>query len=493
MKLPSGIQAIMNAPGAQQDKDGAAWHRLFLCLGTVIALSACAPPAASLSPAPQAIEAAWVARGDGAGETFGIRAMAAGDLNGDGYDDLVVGAPGWQRHHGRAVVYYGSAHGLPAKPSWIATGHDFNDNFGDRVGQAGDVNGDGFDDLFVASPGHGKGLGQVLVYLGSKQGLRAEPDWSVSPDSPNTFFGDCTHPTGDLNGDGYDDLAVGAYGFDQGRGRIQLFLGGPQGLSRKPVWQSLGDDQRDWYGYGIGAAGDINGDGIDDLQAGAKYNDQGGHDAGKAYLYLGRREGLPVKPDWTWLGPGPDANATVRITTAGDVNGDGYADLLITAPGSRGDNRKAYLFLGSAKGLASVPDQIIEAPKDAEFFGEGAAPVGDLDGDGYDDVALHMRAMGGYGEALIYRGGPQGLQATPSWVLRGEQGGDRYAWWLSPAGDVDGDGRPDFAVSAETHENGAVYLYLGRQFPQALHREGKAKSLRGYLVRRQRSEKASIH
>lgn len=438
------------------------------------------------------MEAAWVARGDDAGETFGIRAMAAGDLNGDGYDDVVVGAPGWQRHHGRAVVYYGSAKGLGANPGWTAKGGALNDNFGDRVGQAGDVNGDGYDDLFVASPGHGKGLGQVLVYLGSKQGLRASADWTVSSDVANTFFGDCTHPTGDVNGDSYDDLAVGAYGFDQGRGRIQLFLGGPHGLSRKPVWQAVGESRHDWYGYGIGAAGDVNGDGIDDLQAGAKYDDQGGHDAGKAYLYLGRRAGLPAAPDWAWLGPGPDANATVRITTAGDVNGDGFADLLITAPGSRGDKQQAYLFLGGAAGLAGAPDQIIQAPKDSQFFGEGAAPVGDLDGDGYDDVALHMRGTDGYGEAVIYRGGPQGLQASPAWVLRGEQGGDRFAWWLAPAGDVDGDGRPDLLVSAETQGDGAVYVYLGRQFPPASLRTGKAKPLHGYLTRSHGSGKRLV-
>jgi hypothetical protein len=321
----------------------------------------------------------------------------------------------------------------------------------------------------------------VVVFLGSRRGLGPKPDWTVQAEEPNTFFGDCTHPTGDLNGDGFDDLAVGAYGFDDGRGRIRLFYGGPQGLAAAPAWVSEGEAKHDWYGYGIGAAGDVNGDGIGDLIAGAKYNDQAGHDAGKAYLYLGARTGPAARPDWTWFGPGAEANATVRITGVGDVNGDGFDDVMVTAPRTKGDGDRFYLFYGGAKGLSAAPDQSIRRsdPK-LEFFGEGACPAGDLDGDGYDDLAVHGRAADGYGEVFIYRGGAKGLEPRPRWVLRGESAADRFGWWVAPAGDLDGDGRPDLVVSAESHGRGAVYVYLGRQFGPSGGRTPK-HPLNGYL------------
>lgn len=435
----------------------------FLLIALVYALIGCRRETHHAAPVPLSPD--WSALGEEEYSNFGIRAMGAGDLNGDGYGDLIVGAPHWHNQRGKVYVYFGSAKGLGSKPGWTAQGEGDGEMFGDRVGQAGDVNGDHFGDLFVAAPRWKGGFGRCVVYLGSKHGPGAKPGWSVSPSDQGEQFADCTHPTGDLNGDGYDDLAVGAYSYDDARGRILLYRGSAKGLEKTPVWERKGEGKGDWYGYGVGAAGDVNGDGIDDFVSGGKYNDDAGHDAGKAYLHFGSKQGLAAAPDWAYKGRVPEANAGVRLFGAGDLNGDGFADLALSSPGSNGKLGELAVFFGSAKGLASTPDEVIHAPAEgAEFFGQGACPTGDLDGDGFDDLAVHGRGADGRGRAFIYRGSAKGLESSPSWVIEGQVPGDRFAWWIAPAGDLDGDGAPDLVIGAESQGPGRVYVIYGKQF-----------------------------
>jgi hypothetical protein len=442
------------------------------------------------APAPIKLVPAWSAQGEEAGSSFGARAMCAGDLNGRGYDSLIVGAPRWRASRGKAYVFQGSAQGLGAQAAWTATGDAANDQFGDRVGQAGDVNGDGYGDIFISSPTWKGGLGRCVAYYGSARGLGAKPDWSVQAAVKDGQFGDCTHPTGDLDGDGFDDLAVGAYGFDGSRGEILLYRGSAKGLGAAPVWTARGEAPLDWYGYGIGAAGDVYGDGMGSLLAGAKYNDQGGHDAGKAYLYRGGRGGALGGAAWAYWGRKAQANASLRVSTAGDVNGDGYADVLVTAPGAQGDLGELYVFHGGPQGLKARPDETLLAPEPGlEFFGEGACPAGDVDGDGYDDVAVSARDAHGRGRVYVYRGGPQGLQAWPTWEIDGPGVGDRFGWWVAPAGDLDGDGLADLVIGADSTPSGSVYVVYGRQFKAALNApasppHARRWTMEGYLPRK---------
>ena len=174
------------------------------------------------------------------------------------------------------------------------------------------------------------------------------------------------------------------------------------------------------------------------------------------------------------------------MATAGDVNGDGYADVLVTAPGSNGDLGELYLFLGGPGGLKAVPDQTLRAPAPGlEFFGEGACPAGDVDGDGYDDVAVSGRDARGRGRVYVYRGGPDGLANLPSWEIDGLGQGDRFGWWVAPAGDLDGDGLADLAIGADASPAGAVSVVYGSQFRAALPPLGpvhqRAWSMEGYL------------
>ena len=454
-----------------------------------IMVASCSGPGTHPQKTAETLQALWVAEGEAPGDAFGTRAMTAGDVNGDGFSDLIVGAPHWDHGRGKVYVYLGGPKGLSAKAAWTASGEKADDRFGDRVGQAGDVNGDGIGDIFIASPGWHGALGRCSVYYGSKRGLGAKQDWSTSPSVMSEDFGDCTHPTGDLDGDGIDDLAVGAFGHDHTRGRIWLFKGSKQGLGAKPIWEAKGEAEGDWYGYGIGAAGDVNGDGVGDLLAGAKYNDQSAHDAGKAYLYLGRKGAGLGQADWTYKGRRAEANASVRVATAGDVNGDGFSDVLVTAPGVDGKLGELYLFYGSAKGLHAQPDLVIEgAKRGLEFFGQGACPAGDVDGDGFDDIAVHGRDDKGRGQVLVYRGSAQGLEREPQWLIPGPGMADRFGWWIAPAGDLDGDGLADLAISAESQGNGAVYVVYGRQFratePELQGKASQPSRQLGYLKKR---------
>jgi hypothetical protein len=458
------------------------------CLASALFLGALAA-CHKLAPRPQAIALtpAWLADGEVPGSAFGTRAMCAGDVNGDGFDDLVVAAPHWGQDRGKIYVFLGGPQGLAGRPAWSQAGSQPQDRFGERVGQAGDVNGDGYDDVFAASPGWEHGLGRCVAFYGSPRGLGQRPDWSVHPDLPGQQFGDCTHPSGDIDGDGYDDLAVASYGFDGTRGQILLYRGSPRGLQALPSWEGRGEAKEDWYGYGVGTAGDVNGDGLDDLLAGAKYNDQGGRDAGKAYLYLGAPGAKLAAPAWTFSGSHAEANTSLRIATAGDINGDGFADVLVSAPGSNGKLGELYLFFGGPQGLKAQPDQTLRGPTlGLDYFGEGACPIGDVDGDGYDDVAVHGRDQNGRGHVLVYRGSPQGLGAWPTWDIAGEGMGDRFGWWVAPAGDVDGDGLADLVIGAESHGAGRAYVVYGRQFQASLppiKNPGPARTrvLRGYL------------
>ncbi len=162
--------------------------------------------------------------------------------------------------------------GLPrATSEWVVEGHERNASFGTSVASAGDVNGDGYDDVVVGAPLYGPGdPGAAFLFLGSATGPSTAPDWAVWPHQAYASFGTSVASAGDVNGDGYDDVVIGApfYGPDDG-GAAFLFLGSATGLSATPDWTTFGHQTNGELGTSVASAGDVNGDGYDDVVVGA--------------------------------------------------------------------------------------------------------------------------------------------------------------------------------------------------------------------------------
>jgi hypothetical protein len=400
----------------------------------------------------------WNRTGANGGDELGTSVATAGDVNGDGYSDVVVGAPGYDGATGRAVVYHGGAGGLSTTAASTLTGEAAGDAFGQSVATAGDVNGDGFADLVVGAPGYDGDTGRTYVFPGSAAGLATTAAWTSTGESAGDQFGSSVAPAGDVNGDSFADLVVGAGGYDGSLGKVYAYHGGASGLSAMANWMASGELAGDRFGVSVSSAGDVNGDGYADVIVGADGYDQGGlTDAGKAYLYQGSADGLSTTPAWSASSGTAGDQFGFSVATAGNVNGDAFADIIVGATGydfgSYEDAGSAYLYHGSAGGPSATPDWMDTGSNPEDRFGYSVASAGDLNGDGYADVIIgaSLYDVGPHddaGRAYAYYGLATGLQATPVWSVGGVAASDRLASSVSSAGDVNGDAYADLIIGA---------------------------------------------
>jgi hypothetical protein len=299
---------------------------------------------------------------------FGSSVASAGDVNGDGFADLVVGAPGANNEQGAAYVYLGSAQGLSASPSFTLTGAASGANFGVVVG-AGDVNGDGFADLFVGSMGTMAGPGSVSVYLGSAAGPSSAPTLTLTGFEPQGSSYLATASAGDVNGDGFSDLVVGSYAAPGG-GVAWVHLGSPQGLVASPAFTLHGQDPAGAFGGQVASGRDLDGDGFDDLVV----SDWGASKSlGAVHVYPGGAQGPGLSPSFTLTAAGAIGDFGASLASAGDVNGDGFADLIAGSLNGGGPPAGACVFLGSAQGPALTPSLSLSGSQQGYHFGETVA------------------------------------------------------------------------------------------------------------------------
>lgn len=328
--------------------------------------------------------------------------------------------------------------------------------FGYSVSSAGDVNGDGYDDVIIGDPNYTHGQfheGGAFIYLGSAAGLLTTPARIVESNNANSFLGSSVSSAGDVNGDGYDDVLVGAHRYLEGGGAF-LYLGSATGIPSVASSVFLESNEDADFGSSVSAAGDVNGDGYDDIIIGAPYYDNGQLEEGRAYIYYGSAAGTDITADvimetnsaFTYLG--------TTVTGAGDVNGDGYDDVAITAMGL---NYKTYLHYGSAAGLSSTASFIID--NDDQEIGKYASDAGDVNGDGYDDIILGCFSADNF---FVYHGSATGITSSnPSATINSSR-----PQALSSAGDINGDGYDDvisgdFSFSDGQSYEGAVSCYSG--------------------------------
>jgi hypothetical protein len=364
-------------------------------------------------------------------------------------------------------------------PAWVGRPPSGVGWYGDDVASAGDVNGDGYDDVLVggwASSGIYNSSGRAVLYLGSVDGISQTPAWDREGDTAGEFFGAALAPVGDVNGDGYGDVIVGSPFYSNGEtqeGRVYLFLGTPEGFLQEPAWTFESDVAGSRFGSAVACAGDVNADGYNDIVVGAYLYDRGDGYEGAAYVFLGTAEGFSATPTKILFGNKPYALFGESVAGAGDVNNDGYDDVIVGASNYlAGPDREGavFLYLGSPDGVGDDPDWTYESRSYREFLGSSLAGAGDVDGDGYDDIIVGASEHTGTrlyaGAAYLFRGIPSGLSSTPV-LLESDQEDTDFGISVAGVGDVNGDGFSDVLIGADSYYSeeagpgGAAFLYLG--------------------------------
>jgi hypothetical protein len=193
-----------------------------------------------------------------------------------------------------------------------------------------------------------------------------------------------------VNGDGYGDVVIGAEAYQNGEeaeGRALAFLGSAAGLAAEPAWIAEGSQAGARFGHAVAAAGDVDGDGFADVVIGADGHDGAELDAGRAYLYLGGPAGLAAAPSWTMTGDQPNGLLGSAVASAGDVNGDGFSEVAIGVPfDPAGGTVRVYL--GSRGGPAVAPSWTAASSQGAAAFGMAVAGAADMNGDGSEPVGI---------------------------------------------------------------------------------------------------------
>jgi hypothetical protein len=404
------------------------------------------------------------------------------------------------------------ANSLGAAPV-IFVGEEQGNYAGRAVASAGDVDGDGLDDLLVGAPHNDDGgtmAGKAYLLLGSS--LPANGSYSVG-DADASFVGESSHDlagwtvasAGDTDGDGLDDVLIGAYSNSQGAqnaGKTYVFRGatvahgGDFPLSTADV-ALIGFGEDTCSASALASAGDVDGDGLADVLVGAPNDSHNGDQAGKTYLVLGVSMlgggNLSLAyGDASFVGESQHDNSGWAVASAGDVDGDGLDDLLVGAPeaGANGmSSGAAYLVLGSmasAGGAYTLANVHARLAGEDEFdrAGYSLAPAGDVDGDGLADVLVGAYRAGGGANAYeagrsylvlgasLATGGEFDLVDADGRFI-GERLGDMAGSAVASAGDVDGDGLSDLLIAAAWHddETGKVYLLLGASTWYGAHYE----------------------
>ena len=483
-------------------------HRLLRAAIPVALLALVVPAAAMDTPVH---EADMVVSGEDHGDRAASCLADAGDVNGDGFSDLILGAENDDAGNiqaGQAYLLFGHADGWPPvlgldQADASFWGEGVNDFAGTSVAGAGDVDGDGLDDILIGAFKNGESAtqaGQTYLVLGKETGwstdtLLGDADASFHGEGAGDWSGFDVAIVRDVDGDGLDDLLIGAYGNEETgamTGQTYLVLGRASGWAPDTNLNSadasfLGEAEDDQSGQAVAGAGDVDGDGLGDLIVGAPMNAEIGHEAGQAYLVLGRSSGwtqdqILDTADASFQGEEASAQAGNAVAGVGDVNGDGLDDLAIAA--HRADDGgsqsgKVYLIFGRTSGWA--PDTSLAAA-DASFIGESAsdnagsslAGAGDVDGDGLADLLVgadsNSETANNAGQAYLIFGKTAGwglglslADADESFV--GDNPEDNVGGAVAIGADVNGDGFGEVFIGApgpdqQGSETGQAYLFL---------------------------------
>lgn len=392
-----------------------------------------------------------------AGDQYGFSVSNIGDFNNDGFDDIVIGAPYNDDRDvdaGKAYIILGG-NNIDYIPDAVlngsASGSTY-ENFGFCVSGAGDVNNDNYDDIAISAPYFGTGTGRVFIYLGGPT-IDTTADLIITGQSENLSFGYSVSGAGDINGDGFDDVIAGATTYSTSTGRAYIFLGGST-MNNGIDLTMTGIGSFNELGKSVSGAGDVNNDGYDDFIIGSPGNSSGN---GRANIYFGGST-LNNVADVIVTGQGSGGYFGTSVSCAGDVNNDTYDDVIIGAYGLNSNNGRIYIYYGGMA-MNNVADVTVSGNTGSDF-GYSVSDAGDVNNDGYDDVIAGAPSAGP-GMMFVYQGGIS-MDTIPDKTASGEFTGDKFGYSVSSAGDINNDLLPDQVAGAIDFNlsGGNIYVYL---------------------------------
>jgi len=464
-------------------------------------------------------------RTDNFGEPVGFAgAVATGDFDGDGKLDVFVGQPYYATgpavppftgtYLGRVALHLGEADDADGSRPADSAAHQWVGGFpfaqmGISLVTVPDVNGDGCPEVLMTTmPDVGAGLVGLSLYspfdctAPGGGALQPDPIWTFEgpghAHSTSSWFGRSA-ATADLNCDGRPDLIVGAprWGAPEGdlTGRVSVFYGQPEApyYGASPDWTYDGTAPGGLFGWSVANAGNVTGrlhpvTGVpcDGLLVGARAHgrepDGPVTGPGAVFLFLGGDSGLGDDPDWSRVGTIADGELGFSVSSAGDLDGDGFDDFVVSAPFAAGGDGRVYVFYGTDAVEGDEPHfgqpQVLAIPsnlhQEKARFGHAVAAAGDVNGDGFADIVVgapfHQpeglsQRRGG---AFVFLGSANGLHGAYGWAGHGLQPYEHFGDTVGAAGDLNGDGVDDIYVGAPRHDgdagsdSGRLYFFWQR-------------------------------
>jgi len=334
---------------------------------------------------------------------------------------------------------------------------------------SGDLNADGMDDLVYTDP---EGNGTISIHYGSPDGPGASADRMLIGSYSDSNLGTGI-AIGDFNCDGFDDLASSEPGMaNNNSGHVSIRLGTSLGISTD-VWWEMNGSSDDNLGWSMASLGDVESDGCDDLAVVADKMIEENETQptlsrnGLVMVLKGNNTSMIQHSNITQTDSGTMFGR--QVAGGGDLNGDGYLDMVVSNTGSK-DSPLGYssveFFLGSESGINSTPVKIHSVLQAGKLYGFEMAFVGDVHGDGYDDLIISelFASTTPYQSGKVHMWSWDGTSATRNWTLQGPFANALLGHTISPAGDINEDGYDDFMLMMPSStKSGTVNLYLGSE------------------------------